>query len=164
MISCSSAGIEPEAEAKSIEPRLAQCYHFSCMHRHRALHNDSLSGKRRISAPLCFNVVYLTYLLLQVYCVPSGWKRQVPARQTDPHSPSPASSNPLRLRIPRINIIHIRIHRLQLRTPEPGQIPRNALRQRLQRRRQVLIQPRHYRRRFRLHELEDEAFEIVAVG
>ena len=93
----------------------------------------------------------------------TGWKGQFPASQTPP-TPHLAPSNPLRLRIPRINIIHIRIHRLQLGTPQPGKITRNVVRQRLQRRRHVLIQPRHHRRRFRLHDLEDEAFEIVALG
>ena len=84
----------------------------------------------------------------------------------NPHPPSPhlASSNPLRLRIPRIHIIQIRIHRLQLRTPQPRQVTRNALHQRLQRRGHILIQTRHQRRRFRLHELEDEALEIVTLG
>lgn len=93
----------------------------------------------------------------------TGWKRQVPASRTSP-TPYLAPSNPPRLRIPRINIIHIRIHRLQLGTPQPGKITRNIVRQRLQRRRHVLIQPRHEVRRFRLHKLEDEAFEIVALG
>lgn len=76
----------------------------------------------------------------------------------------PASSNPHLPPIPRINTIHARIHPLQLRTAQPRQVPRNVLRQRLQRRRQVLVQARQHRRRLRLHELEGEAGEVVALG
>ena len=83
---------------------------------------------------------------------------------SNPPSPYSASSNALRFRIPRINIIHIHIHGLQLRTPQPRQTAQDALHQRLQRGRHVLIQPRHHGRRFRLHELEDEALEVVALG
>ena len=99
-------------------------------------------------------------LSLSLMCTP---ERQF-ARNSNPPTPHLTPSDPIRLRIPRINIIHTRIHRPQLRTPEPRQIPRDALRQRLQRRRHILIQRRDRRRRFRLHELQDEAFEVVALG
>lgn len=90
-------------------------------------------------------------------------KDKVPENQTPP-TPHLPPSHPLRFRIPRIDIVHIRIHRPQLRAPQSRQVTRNGIRQRLQRRRQILVQPRHDRGRFRLHELENEAFEIVALS
>lgn len=96
--------------------------------------------------------------------LPPRWKRQVSSHSSNPPKPHLPSSNPLRHRIPRINIIHIRTHGPQLRTPQPGQVARDTLRQRLHCRRHIPIQPRHHRRRLCLHELEDEALEIIALG
>lgn len=106
---------------------------------------------------------YLLSCLSLLCTLTPDWERQTSC-ESKPLRSHLSSSNPFRLCIPRIHTIHTRIHCLQLWTAQPRQIARDSLRQRLQRRRHILIQSRHYRWRFRLNKLEDEAFEIVALG
>ena len=117
---------------------------------------------------VCSSVAYFLIVILGLQSIQRMHEKK--ARELHPSNPPHPLpihlhlSKPLRLLKPRENPIHPLIHPLQLRTPQPLQIPRHIRNKRLHRRRHIDVQPRHRRRRLRLHELENETLQIVALA